>query len=142
MYDRPTIEELVDAVRMHLESNIVPEIRQNRKLYFQTLVAINVLKIISREMHLSYDHAVTEWHSLNKVEDKTTVPPVKLSELKEQLASRNRDFAQAIRRGDYDRGDTLTRAFEHIKATTRAQLEVANPRFLKTLASEQESNDT
>ena len=66
MYDRPNTSELIDAVRGHLEANVIPLAREtNRRLYFQTLVAINVLKIVERELQMGQAHALAEWESLN-----------------------------------------------------------------------------
>ena len=58
MIDRPTLAELIDAARMHMETNVIPAVREDRKLYFRTLVAINVLKIAERELELAFVRAL------------------------------------------------------------------------------------
>ncbi len=49
MNDRPTAQELVDAVRLFLEKELLPGLTDAR-LRFQTLVAANVLAVAGREM--------------------------------------------------------------------------------------------
>lgn len=49
-YDRPTKNELLGAVREFMEEKLLPELQGH--LGFNTRVAINVLKIIERELEL------------------------------------------------------------------------------------------
>jgi len=55
VYDRPDVSELIDAVRQHLEQQVIPAVKDDPKLYFQTLVAANVLKIAGRDLALSVE---------------------------------------------------------------------------------------
>ena len=48
-HDRPTPEELVEAVREFLEQEILPGLAEHR-LRFRTLVAMNALGIAAREL--------------------------------------------------------------------------------------------
>jgi hypothetical protein len=133
MYDRPTASELLDAARMHLEQQVIPAVRADPKLYFQTLVAINVLKIVGREIALGDSHAAAEWAGLNMLEGKAIELPTPLSTLNTALASRNQALCAAIRAGDYDEPQKKAALFSHLMMTTAAQLEVANPKFLQTV---------
>jgi hypothetical protein len=47
--DRPTAQELVEAVREFLESELLPTLDDHR-LRFRTLVAMNALGIVEREV--------------------------------------------------------------------------------------------
>src|SRR5689334_13844170 len=136
MYDRPNTQELLDAARMHLEQSIIPAVRSDAKLYFQTLVAINVLKIVGRELEFAPRHMVAEWTGLNHLEGTMVDPPTEFSTLQNQLQTRNQDLCAAIRAGIYDSSEKQQMLLTHVKATTVAQLEVANPKFLQTLAHE------
>jgi hypothetical protein len=136
MYDRPHIHELIEAARLHLEQTIIPAVQGDGKLYFQTLVAINVLKIAERELELGQPHAQAEWHGLNALSTPNGPMPSDLNALRTSLQKRNETLSQAIRRGEYDESDRWEKLFAHVKVTTIAQLEVANPRFLKTLSTE------
>lgn len=136
MYDRPHASELLEAARHHLETQIVPLTKAtNHKLYFQTLVAINVMKIVERELDQRSDHLQAEWERLNALFGEHPIPTSE-SDLSAQLAERNRALCQAIRAGELDHEAQL---FSHLKQTSIEQLQVANPRFLATLAAEDET---
>lgn len=129
MYDRPSIEELLAAVQVHLEENIVPLIKEDRKRYFQTLVAVNLLKITRRELAQNDAHLEAEWQRLNSLMSLNEPYPVNIVEARTKLELRNRQLCLDIQTGQYDeRRDDLIR---HLKATTIEQLQVANPKFLE-----------
>lgn len=133
MYDRPTAAELIEAARLHLEQQVIPAAKAvNHKLYFQTLVAANVLKIVERELSLDSTHLGAEWSRLNMLLGAAPIP-ASTDEMQTALAERNAALCAAIRAGNYDTDRAL---FEHLKATTIEQLEVANPRYLSVLQAE------
>ena len=43
MYDRPDARDLLEAAWLHLEKHVVPLVSNDRKVYVQTLAAINLL---------------------------------------------------------------------------------------------------
>lgn len=138
MYDRPTASELIEAARQHLEMNVIPAVKDiNHKLYFQTLVAINVLRIVEREMALSTTHERANWERLDAL-----LGPKKQPDSREgweaALSHRNAALCAAIRDGHYDDDEAL---FAHLMASTREQLEVANPKYLQALAAEEGAGD-
>jgi len=135
MYDRPALEELIEAVQHHMETAVIPAVRDDGKLYFQTLVAINVLKIAQREMQLGAQHTTAEWQRLNTLMQ-TEIPPEE-AEMQAILKERNAALCTEIRAGKFDMVDRKTALFEHLKETVIEKLEVANPRFLQTIAREE-----
>lgn len=134
MYDRPSAQALIDAARLHFETQVIPAVRSDPKLYFQTLVAINVLKIVGRELELEEAHQITEWAGLNLIEGGDLPFPLLHSDRIAGLSERNAALCAAIRSGVYDQADEFV--FEQVCQTTIAQLEVANPKYLQTLAYE------
>lgn len=127
MYDRPTLHELLAAVRHHLESAVIPAAKAlNHKLYFQTLVAANVLKIAERELIFAEPHLHAEWGRLNLLLGEQPLPTEPAAR-RAALAERNRDLCAQIRAGRYDDSALL---FRHLKACATEQLEVANPKWL------------
>lgn len=139
MYDRPALTELLDAVRSHIENHIVPAVKSDAKLYYHTLVAANLLRIAEREVVLSGLHARTEWDRLNGL-DGTDLPfPSNSDDAHEGLLRRNEALCRAIRSGHYDPPNYRPVLFAHLMATTREQLEVANPRYLQIIAQEDEA---
>lgn len=127
----PSLSELLDAARLHFETAVVPAVRADRKLYFQTLVAINVLKIAERELHYGDAHARAAWARLNALLGEET--PLPEQAIPAALDERNQALSQAIRAGAYDGSATL---LAHLKATASEQLTIANPRFLRKLQDE------
>jgi hypothetical protein len=133
MYDRPTAAELIEAARQHLEINVIPAVKDiNHKLYFQTLVAINVLRIVEREMAFSTTHERAAWERLDALMGAQEKPDSREG-WEAGLAHRNAALCTAIRAGQYDTDEAL---FDHLMATTYEQLEVANPKYLQSLAME------
>lgn len=135
MVDRPNLKELIEAVQQHLESNIIPAVRGDGKLYFQTLVAINVLRIAGREIDLGRDHAEAEWERLNALTGDVQAMSGRMDGIQDELGKRNKILSEAIRAGEFD--ENPTQLLEHLKATSIDALMVANPRFLQTLAAEE-----
>lgn len=136
MYDRPSARELIEAARQHLETQIIPMARGTQhKLYFQTLVAANVLRIVERELALGTQQRRDHWARLDAILGAQPLPPSDAA-IDAGLRERNQRFCAAIRAGDYDRD---AQVFAHLKAFASEQLAVANPRFLATLAAEDEA---
>lgn len=134
MNDRPNISELLIAARQHIESQLVPLTKQtNAKLYFQTLVAVNVLRIVERELTLGAGHAHAEWQRLNDIMGEQPLPESD-SALYQALAERNAALCADIRAGKYDTAHPSL--FAHLKACANEQLAIANPKYLATLAQE------
>jgi hypothetical protein len=89
-HDRPTPEELVEAVGEFLEQEVLPGF-DDQRLRFRTLVAMNALGIAARE--LSSDEpgpTEAELRALAEQIRAGEVPEGTLSLLKEQVAARLR----------------------------------------------------
>ena len=136
MNDRPNLSELIDAARGHLESQVIPAIKGDAKLYFQTLVAINVLKIAEREIALHYPHLRAEWERLNTLMGSVDALPVDPIQADATLAARVQLLCGAIRAGEYDDDQRRAALFDHLIHTARESLAIDNPKFLQTLDAE------
>lgn len=115
VHDRPTAAELVAAVREYLEHDVMPG--TEGRLAFHARVAANVLGMVERELEVGEAQDVDEHARLVALlgREGTT------RELTELLAAE-------IRLGELD--GRWTETVEHVRATVRAKLEVANPRYL------------
>ena len=98
--DRPTVQELVEAVREFLQSEILP-ILDDHRLKFRTLVAINGLGIAEREL----------W---------ATTPPAL-----DQQREEDWELARRIRAGDVPED-----AVALLKEQVAQKLRISNPRYL------------
>jgi hypothetical protein len=139
MADRPTIDELVSAAILHFETQVIPAVKGDGRLYFQTLVAINVLKVAERELKLGWSHLVAAWDGLNALEGEPLQLPASPDAAKAALEERERDLCVRIRAGDYDDEPRKAVLFGYLFESVKRSLEVANPRFLHTLAEEDQN---
>lgn len=139
MYDRPNLEELLSAAIAHFESQVIPAVKADQRLYFQTLVAVNVLKVAERELALGQSHFSAEWASLNRLEGEDIQLPPDAADAKTTLAQRHSTLCARIRAGDYDADPARSALYDHLVGSVRRSLEVANPKFLQTLAQEDSS---
>jgi|GEM_PF-1871851 len=141
MTDRPSLEQLLDAVRMHLETLVIPAIRAEPKLYFQTLVAVNVLKIAQREVAEGQTLSDTEWESLNVLTDEHIPQPVERGVAVEALIARNRTLSADIRAGKYDTPEALTRLAHHVESVVSGQLMLNAPHLAQRFRIEDDSGE-
>jgi hypothetical protein len=133
MYDRPDLAELIEAAREHIETALLPLAKaQNRRVYFQTLVAVNVLRIAGREAEAGAAPTRDAWHRLNALLGSEPMPTDR-DAWPAALRQRNERLCGMIRAGRFDGDPAL---YEHLVATTLDQLAIANPRFLADLAQE------
>ena len=129
MQDRPTITELLDAVRGFLESEVIDALDGTAK--FHARVAANVLAIAQRELELEPAQLIAEWQRLDALLGPAALPEDR-TVLRERLRSRTEDLCDRIRSGAADDGPWRSAVLEHVRATVREKLAVANPKLLAT----------
>src|SRR5213082_410381 len=110
-HDVPTAAQLVEAVREFLERDVMEA--TDGRVRFHARVAVNALNMVQRELELGAAQATAHRVALNRlgVADEAAL-------------------AAAIRNGELD--DRVDEVLEVLRATVRAKLEVANPRYLRT----------
>jgi hypothetical protein len=86
--DRPTPQELAEAVREFLQEEILP-ILDDHRLKFRTLVAINGLGIAERELWATSEPAEVDWELARSIRA-GDVPEDAVAVLKEQVAQKLR----------------------------------------------------
>jgi aminoglycoside phosphotransferase (APT) family kinase protein len=111
LHDRPTAIELLEAARAALGGNVLPEL--SGRPAFELRVTLRALGIVRRELERASEHAALHAAALGRL----------------GVAS-ERELAEAIRRGDFDRRDRELRP--ELRAIVRAKLEAANPAYLDT----------
>jgi hypothetical protein len=109
-HDRPTAEELVEAVREFLERDVMAA--TDGRVQFHTRVAVNVLGMVQRELALGPAQAAAHRARLDALgfADESAL-------------------AGAIRRGEVD--DRYDEVKSAVAATVRDKLAVANPKYLE-----------
>ena len=88
LHDRPTPQELAEAVREFLTNEILPTIEDHR-LKFRTLVAINGLGIAERELWATSRPTEQDWELARRIRA-GDVPDDAVALLKEQVAQKLR----------------------------------------------------
>jgi hypothetical protein len=123
MNDRPTAEELLEAVGRFLADEAVPALTGHLK--FQARVAANVVRIVGREFALADQHTRDEWEGLGALlGDDATLPEARAQQ-GEQIVARNERLVARIRAGDADEGAWRAEVVAHLKRTTADKLQVA-----------------
>ncbi|MDX2167036.1 MAG: DUF6285 domain-containing protein [Deltaproteobacteria bacterium] len=132
MQDRPTLAELIDAVRGFLDREVVPALDGTAK--FHARVAANVLAIVGRELAHEPAQLTAEWRRLDALLGAEPLPPA--GELRDALLRRNEALCARIRAGDADAGALRSAVLAHVRETVREKLLVANPKLLAASAEE------
>src|SRR5262245_24702979 len=118
MQDRPTMGELLEAVRGFLESDVVPALDGRRR--FHALVAANVVAIVGRELASEDADLAAEWRRLTILLGRDAgEPPPRLDTLRAAVREANEALAERIRRGDADEGPFRAAVRAHVRATVR-----------------------
>jgi hypothetical protein len=129
MNDRPTAAELIAAARQHLEAELIPTLTDAR-LRFQTLVAVNVLAIVERELGLEEEHLLQEWQWLADLLDLQGPAPQRLAALRQAVRQANEALCRQIRQGRFDERSRLLALSRQLRPIVERKLEIANPRYL------------
>lgn len=127
MQDRPTYDELLNAVQGFLERDVVPALEGTKK--FHARVAANVLAIVRRELAVEADQLAAEWQRLDALLGPEPTP-TDLASFKRRLAERNGDLCERIQAGAADAGEYRRLVLAHVRETVRQKLVVANPKLL------------
>jgi hypothetical protein len=131
MQDRPTVQELLEAVRSFLEADVVPALDGPRQ--FHARVAANVLAIVGREVAGEEAALAAEWQRLaTLLGTEPAARPPGLDGLRAAVRDATAALAERIRRGDADAPPFRDAARAHVRATVLEKLAVANPRFLRS----------
>jgi len=132
MQDRPTMNELLEAVTHFLDDEVVPNLTGSRQFYSR--VAANVLRTVLRELDVEEEQLTAEWERLNGLLPQEPQPPTRV-ELKQAIRRRTEELCQRIRKGDADAGLYREQVFAHVRESVREKLLVSNPGWIQRPAS-------
>lgn len=125
MQDRPDAPELAQAVREFIETEILSTVEDPR-LRFRTLVAMNGIAILERELAFGPAFVRREVESLARLLGRDGPIPDDVDGLRRWASDLNRELARRIRAGETPQG-TLA----HLVATVADKLRIASPRYLE-----------
>lgn len=116
LHDRPTLAELLAAVRDYLGREVAAT--DDRRARFRALIAANVLAVAERELaHGPADAAAED------------VALAELGYIGGDADARRRALCAAIRAGEYDEPGRFAAVAAYARAMVVRKLAVANPRF-------------
>jgi hypothetical protein len=135
MQDRPTYDELLEAIETFLDKEIVPNVPGSRG--FHARVAANALRIVRRELEQREGQLAAEWRGLDALLGEAERPAT-LPELEDSIRERNKVLAERIRAGDADEGPFAAQVREHVHRTVADKLRVSDPGLLERSGVETE----
>ncbi len=118
VHDRPTLAELLAAVRAYITGEVAAK-NDDRRARFRALIAANVLAIAERELANAPEDARVENEWLRA-----------LGYTAGDAEARRRQLASEIRAGAYDAPDRFALAFAYAQEIVARKLAVANPKYL------------
>ena len=124
MQDRPTVDELLEAVSGFLRDDVMPN--TTGRINFHARVAGNVLEMVRRELRHNEEHLQREWTGLNSLLASEQAP-AGLDALRARLLERNRELAERIRQGFADDAAQRAKLLAHLRMTIHDKLVVSNP---------------
>ena len=128
--DRPNARELLESVRLFLESEVVAALEGPAK--FHARVAANVLAIVGRELEGEEPTLVAEWTRLAMLLGRPGgAPPDRLVALRAAVAELTEELCARIRRGDADAEPFRKAVRAAVGASVAEKLAVANPRLTR-----------
>ncbi len=127
MHDRPSVDELLRAVELLLDEQLMPALDGSRK--YNARVATNVIRMVRREIQNEERQLDEEWNGLDHLLGLAQRPPT-LYSLRRAIRERTDELVERIREGDADRGAFRDLALAHVRDTVAAKLEVSNPAWI------------
>jgi hypothetical protein len=124
--DKPTAEELLEALAQFLDAEVVPALEGRRR--FHAIVAANVARIVAREVRLGPEQTKQEYATLC---DLLGEPTVEAAPTETILARLNTELCRRIDRGDADTGDYRKRVIDFLRTAVTAKLAIDNPKMLQ-----------
>ena len=124
MQDRPTVDELLEAIAGYLRDDVMKN--TEGRTNFHGRVAMNAVEMLRREIASMEDQLGREWDGLDHLLGVQPMPPG-LPAVREAITERNHALGKRIQAGDADEGDWRKAVFEHLRQVVHDKLTVSNP---------------
>ena len=131
MQDRPTIDELLEAVAGFLHEEVLSN--TTGRLRFHARVAGNVLQMLRRELEHREEHVLREWEGLDGLIGKEDLPKT-VDERLEALMRRNEAICAMIRNGSADEEPMRGLLHAHLRKVVLHKIAVSDPRLAEETA--------
>lgn len=127
MQDRPSVDELLEAVAGFLQDDVMPN--TSGRISFHARVASNVLQTLRRELASEEEYLEREWAGLDALLGEEP-RPASLAAARAELTRRNEALSQRIREGAADEDSMRQSLLTHLRTVTRDKLAVSDPKVL------------
>lgn len=127
MQDRPSVDELLEAVAGFLQDDVMPN--TSGRISFHARVASNVLQTLRRELASEEEYLEREWAGLDALLGEEP-RPASLAAARAELTRRNEALSQRIREGAADEDPMRQSVLTHLRTVTRDKLAVSDPKVL------------
>ena len=135
MQDRPTTVELLEAVREFLERDVLPSLTVHGVRY-RMLIALNVLRIVEREVPGREARLRDELAALADLFDRPREPPpADAALLERRVQEANQELCERIRTGAADAGPWRARVLAHVGTMVDEKLGINVPQRLATFTA-------
>jgi alcohol dehydrogenase class IV len=123
--DKPTAEELLEALAQFLDAEVIPAFDGRRR--FHAIVAANVARIVAREIRLGPEQAKQEYAALCDLlgKEQTEQAPTQAT-----LAQLNAELCKRIDEGLADNGVSRKKVLDFLRSVAAAKLAIDNPKML------------
>jgi hypothetical protein len=129
MQDRPTVVELIEAVRGFLAGEVVPALA-DRSLRYRMRIALHALGIVAREVPEEETRLLAEREALlTLLYLPRPAPPCDPRLLHAGVFEANRALCERIRVGAADAGPWRERVLAHVQQAVEGKLQGSNPDF-------------
>lgn len=130
MQDRPTTMELLEAAREFLEREVLPTLTAHG-LRYRTLIALNLLRLVEREIPGREARLSAELAALHDLLDRPAVaPPADAALLEARVREASRELCERIRAGAADAGPWRARVLAYVDGMIEAKLAINDPQRL------------
>ena len=124
MQDRPTADELLEALAEFLDSEVVPAFEGRRR--FHAIVAANVARIVAREFRLAPAQREEEASELRALLGDASAGAAN----DETLTKLNAELCRRIESGDADGGEFRAAVLAFLRRATERKLAIDDPKRL------------
>jgi hypothetical protein len=128
--DRPTADELLEALAEFLDAEVVPAFEGRKR--FHAIVAANVARITAREFRLGPAQREAELAELGDLLGEKALPAGSESAdaVNERRTALHAELCRRIERGDADAGELRKRALAFLRRATERKLAIDDPKSL------------
>lgn len=131
MQDRPSANDLLEAIADFLIKEIYPAVKENDLLMYKTLVSWNMLGVLAREQKLQDEILQQELTELSALLKKDIPQEFQNSaSIKSLLQTWQEELAHKIRSEKIF--DTNSSEWNYVRESLKRKLSIANPRFSLT----------